>query len=189
MSAEAGDPRTATGGAGIVRRLERLAELLAALLFGSVVVVFGANIVGRYLFARPIIWADELGVVLIMWSTFLTAALVIREREHVAVDLLYEHVRPQRRRAMLIAGSIVLLAILGAALPGIADYTSFLWRERTAVLELRLDLVYACFAIFIAAVIIRRLIMLIRLLGGGWERELERLDHDVPPAPERAQAS
>jgi TRAP-type C4-dicarboxylate transport system permease small subunit len=186
MSAESDDARAATRGAGVVRRLERLAELFAAVLFGSVVVVFGANIVGRYVFSRPIIWADELVVVLIIWSTFLTAAFVVREREHVAVDLLYEHVAPQRRRAMLIAGSFVLLAIFGAALPGIVGYTSFLWRERTAVLELRLDVLYACFTIFIAAVVVRRFLMLIRLVRSRWEDELRKLDHEPAAASEEA---
>lgn len=184
MSAKAEDSRATGRSAAVILRLERLAELVAAALFGGVVVVFGANIVGRYAFSRPIIWADELVVVLIMWSTFMTAALVIREREHVCVDLLYEHFGPQGRRAMLIAGSIGLLAIFGAALPGIAEYTSFLWRERTAVLELRLDLVYACFTVFIGAVIVRRLVLLARLLGRGWDGELKKLDNEAGPVVE-----
>ncbi len=36
--------------------------------------------------------------------------------------------------------------------PATLDYILFLWRERTPVLQLRLDIVYACFGIFVVAV-------------------------------------
>jgi TRAP-type C4-dicarboxylate transport system permease small subunit len=144
--------------------LRRAAEFVAALLFGAIVVTFGANIVARYVFSRPIIWADELVVVLLLWVTFLTAAFITQEREQVIFDLIYERFGPR--------GSTLLVAILGAALPAIFSYTAFLWRERTNVLEWRLDLVYSCFAIFIVALIVRRLALIARLLTKDWNQAL-----------------
>jgi TRAP-type transport system small permease protein len=152
--------------------LRRAAEFVAALLFGAIVVTFGANIVARYVFSRPIIWADELVVVLLLWVTFLTAAFITQEREQVIFDLIYERFGPRGRRVILITGSTLLVAILGAALPAIFSYTAFLWRERTNVLEWRLDLVYSCFAIFIVALIVRRLALIARLLTKDWNQAL-----------------
>ena len=100
--------------------LRRAAEFVAALIFGAIVVTFGANIVARYVFSRPIIWADELVVVLLLWVTFLTAAFVTQEREQVIFDLVYERFGPRGRRVILITGSTLLVAILGAALPAIS---------------------------------------------------------------------
>ena len=88
-------------------------------LFGLMVVVFGAAIVARYGVNRPIIWADEVLVLAMVWCTFLTGALLLEEREQVVFDLLYERCAPSQRRIMLIAGSVLLIGILGAALPGI----------------------------------------------------------------------
>ena len=38
-----------------------------------------------------------------------------------------------------------------SALPKTIGYVAFLWRERTAALEWRLDYVYACFPLFMGA--------------------------------------
>ena len=62
--------------------------------------------------------------------------------------------------------------LLAASLPGAVDYTAFLWRERTPVLLWRLDVIYACFVVFMAAVLVRLLARLMRLLGPGWLRAL-----------------
>jgi hypothetical protein len=54
-----------------------------------------------------------------------------------------------------------------AAAPGALDYIHFLSRERTSVLNWRLDLVFACFGIFVVAVIVRmahRLLVLVKPL-------------------------
>ncbi|MBV8835315.1 MAG: TRAP transporter small permease, partial [Alphaproteobacteria bacterium] len=52
------------------------------------------------------------------------------------------------------------------------DYIQFLWRERTPVLQWRLDLVYACFGIFLIAVILRALWWLIGLARRDWRQWL-----------------
>lgn len=162
------------------------AEWISALLFGAIVVTFGANIVARYVFSRPIIWADELVVVLLIWVTFLTAALVTQEREQVIFDLLYERLGPSGRRTMLIAGSLILCAILVAALPAMISYTAFLWRERTNVLEWRLDRVYGCFAFFLVVLVIRRLALIVGLLRADWRATLASVEGRDAPVEERA---
>jgi TRAP-type C4-dicarboxylate transport system permease small subunit len=160
----------------IVAAARHLAEAVAILLFGLIVAVFGANIAARYLFNSPIIWADEIVVVLMLWSTFFTAAFVLRDREHVAFDLLYERLPAAGRRWMAMAGALLVGAAFAAAFPAILDYTRFLWRERTNVLEWRLDWVYACFPIFVAAVIGRAAWQVGRLAAPSWRRALARAD-------------
>lgn len=163
-----------------IHLMKRAAELLVALLFGCIVVTFGANIVARYVFSRPIIWADELVVVLLLWVTFLTAAVVTQEREQVIFDLVYERFGPRGRRAILLAGSALLIAILAAALPAIISYTLFLWRERTNVLEWRLDIVYSCFAFFIVALVLRRLALIVGLLASDWQNAVKAIEGSTP---------
>jgi TRAP-type C4-dicarboxylate transport system permease small subunit len=178
---------TTTALVRLSNRFRQAAAFVSAMLFGAIVVIFGANIAGRYLFARPIIWADELVVVLLLWSTFITAAFVTREREQVIFDLVYDRCGPHGRRRMLLAGAFALIAIFGAALPGILSYTAFLWRERTSVLEWRLDYVYACFAMFVVALLIRRVALVVGLLRPGWQATIGELEgRDSPGAGEGA---
>lgn len=165
--------------------VRRSAEWVVALLFGAIVLTFGANIIARYVFSRPIIWADELVVVLLIWVTFLTAALVTQEREQVIFDLLYERLSPAGRRAMLILGSALLAGILAAALPAVISYTAFLWRERTNVLEWRLDKVYSCFALFLVVLVIRRLALIVGLVRADWRDALARIEGRDPAVEQR----
>ena len=54
------------------------------------------------------------------------------------------------------------------ALPGSLDYILFLNRERTPVLDLRLDFVYSCFGLFLIAVVVRSAWAAIGLVGPRW---------------------
>lgn len=109
----------------------------------------------RYVFGAPLVWIDELTVVLFMWAIFWAAAFVIPLREHVAFDLIVNAL-PERARRAIHAFSYALVGVaLLAALPGIVSFIQFLWRERTPALQWRLDYVYSIFAVFIAAAAIR----------------------------------
>ena len=82
---------------------------------------------------------------------FWTAALTVPLREHVSFDLLLEAMPAPARRLIGIGTSLAVGIALVAALPKTIGYVAFLWRERTAALEWRLDYVYACFPLFIGA--------------------------------------
>ena len=156
--------------ARIAAALKRLAEVLCALMFAAVFVIFCYKILRRYLAGDAVAWGDEVCVVLFIWIVFLANAFVVEDKKQIAFDLLIDRLSPRARRRVEIARILLVGGILAAALPGAVDYTLFLWRERTPVLLWRLDIVYACFAVFIAAVIVRygeRLIALLRPAGQG----------------------
>jgi len=162
------------------RLLRAAAASVAVGLFALIVGVFAYAIASRYLLGRPVTWADEVLVLAMVWCSFIAGALLVEEREQVVFDLVYERCPAGLRRFGVAFGSLLLAGVLLAALPAIIDYTLFLWRERTSVLELRLDYAYACFALFIAAIALRRLVLLVRLLGSGWRRALAELEPARP---------
>ena len=156
--------------ARIAAAVRRAAEALCALMFAAVFAIFCYKILRRYLAGDAVAWGDEVCVVLFIWIVFLANAFVVEDKKQIAFDLLIDRLSPRARRRAEIARILLVGGILAAALPGAVDYTLFLWRERTPVLLWRLDIVYACFAIFIAAVIVRygaRLIALLRPDGQG----------------------
>ncbi len=160
----------------IARLVRRLFEAVAVALFGAMVVVFGANITGRFVFNSPIVWADEVLVYLMIWCTFLTICFVTREREHVAFDLAYDMAPPQGRRIMLILGALAVAGVFAAAAPTMIEYIRFLWRERTNILEVRLDVAYSVFGVFIVVLIAQRLVLVGRLMGPGWTAALDDVE-------------
>ena len=152
--------------------MKRAAEALSALLVAAVFLSVLVGVVRRYLFGAPLVWIDELTTVLFIWTIFWTAAFVVRLPEHVAFDLVHEALPPRLRRAVAIAAAAVVGVALLAALPKLAGFVAFLWRERTPALQWRLDYVYACFTLFVAAAGIRFVLKTIQLSSNRWREHL-----------------
>jgi TRAP-type C4-dicarboxylate transport system permease small subunit len=155
-----------------LRVLIRAAEAASAAAFALMFVLFLAGIFARYALARPLAWTDELIMVIFLWLVFLTEALVIDEREQVTFDAVYDLLGERGRRIIQMIGAIVIAGLFIAALPTVLDYVRFLWRERTNVMQWRLDIVYFCFVIYWCSVIVRAAARLIRLAGPDWRAEV-----------------
>jgi TRAP-type C4-dicarboxylate transport system permease small subunit len=163
---------------------KRLAEAVSTLSLGVVFVLFIYGVAMRYLFNRPISWTDEAVTVLAVWSVLWTGAFVLRWSEHISFDIVFVNLAPKRQRLMLLIGNAAFVVLMLAALPGMVDYTLFLWREKTDMLEMRLDFVYAIFPIFFIGIVVRQLLSLWRLMSPRWPAELARWTGD-----DREQAS
>jgi TRAP-type C4-dicarboxylate transport system permease small subunit len=148
------------------------ARAAASLMFVCVFAAFIYKIVMRYAAGDAVAWADEVSVILFVWIIFWANAFVVPERRQIAFDLLVRLMPPTGRRAAAIVRLVIIAGLFAWALPGVIDYTAFLWRERTPVLSLRLDFVYACFPIFAVAVVIRSAVALVRLLRPGWRNQV-----------------
>jgi len=59
-------------------------------IFLLLMVVFAVyNIVMRYVFLNPPVWGDLLTVLSNIWLVFLALALTVRDKDHIALDLIY----------------------------------------------------------------------------------------------------
>ncbi len=141
-------------------------ETVTAAMFAAVFAIFVLKVVMRYAAGDALAWADELCVVLFIWIIFLANAALVPDRQQISFDLLYRHASPRWQRVIGVLRAVLVAGVFAAALPGALDYIAFLWRERTPVLQWRLDAVYACFGVFMVAVILRRVVTLTRLARG-----------------------
>ena len=136
-------------------RLRRIPEGLAALMFVAVFAIFVAKIVLRYAFAINLAWADEVCTVLFVWLIFWSNTFLVPDRKQIAFDLVVRALPARGQRLAAVLRNLVIGGLFLAALPGALGYILFLWRERTPVLQLRLDFVYACFGLFLVAACVR----------------------------------
>ncbi len=153
-------------------RLRRFAALVPAVLFALVFLIFNYKIVTRYLEHDEAAWADEVSVILFIWIIFWANAFVVRDREQITFDLAYRPLPGRWKRVVALARLVIVGGIFAAALRGSLDYVAFLWRERTPVLNLRLDIIYSCFGLFLIAVVLRSAWLAWRLLGPRWRSYL-----------------
>jgi TRAP-type C4-dicarboxylate transport system permease small subunit len=153
-------------------QLWQLADWTACAMFAAVFVIFNYKIVTRYFEHNEAVWADEVLVILFVWIIFWANALLLRDKQQITFDLVYRLLPDTTKRYVAIARAALIGGIFAWALPGSLDYIRFLWREHTPVLNLPLDWVYACFGIFLIAVIVRAFVSGAKLLGPRWHGEI-----------------
>jgi TRAP-type C4-dicarboxylate transport system permease small subunit len=153
-------------------RLERGAELAAAAMFAAMFGAFMIQIVSRYVFNHPVSWSLEVCSIAYIWAVFWTCNLLISERQHIVFDVIYKVLPPHWRRGVAVLNTGTLAAIFIAGLPATLGYIAFMGRRKTMILHVPLDVTYACFGVFMIAVIVGALLRLRRLLGGAWRQHL-----------------
>jgi TRAP-type C4-dicarboxylate transport system permease small subunit len=84
----------------LIDRMGRFCGKLAAGAFVAVGAMITYEVVMRYLFVAPTIWAEELSRFVQIWATYLAAALVLKKRELIAITILVERVGPAARRTL-----------------------------------------------------------------------------------------
>ncbi len=91
-----------------------IGAVLRPVVFAGMVVLIGVitlQVVSRVFFTA-VPWTEEAARFLVIWLTFLGAALAYHQRRHIAVTVLVERVPPRWRRALLVAGLAVICAFM-----------------------------------------------------------------------------
>lgn len=97
-----------------VLRLSRAAMLLPAL---SVTAMF-YEVVARYLFDSPTLWAFDLSWWLAGTTYLLAGPYVMQQRSHIRITIFYDMLSPALRRGCDILGCALTLAFCGAVVWG-----------------------------------------------------------------------
>jgi len=79
-------------------RLSTWLARLAAWLFLATGAMLTYEVVARYLFNAPTVWAEELSRLLLVWGTYLAAAALVRRREHIRITLVTDRLEAGPRR-------------------------------------------------------------------------------------------
>lgn len=135
--------------------LDRAAQTLGGVLFLALFLVFLIQIGARFGFDKPLPWTDELAVVLYLWVILWASAFMVRDREHVVFDLLWNSVHTGTRRVMKLAGHLMIGGLALAALPASWDYVHFMAREGTPVLGISYQWVFMPFMFLLLALVAR----------------------------------
>jgi TRAP-type transport system small permease protein len=94
------------------RRLAQIEFALAATLLAVIVLlVFGAAIM-RF-FGHPLIWSIDMAQLLFIWLCFFGAARAMREKGHIAIDMLVRLLPHRWRLQLELAITAVILVFLG----------------------------------------------------------------------------
>jgi len=159
------------GAAGRAAGVTIIRAVLGTLILAGVALNF-ANVVGRYVFFAPIIWAEEVLVFIMIWCVMLGATLVTWEDQHLRMDAVH-HLTPPRVRRWL--NAIITLAFLVAGVFVLAQSLRVLWLaartgQRSVVADLPMVIPFAAIPLSFA-IIVGMLVRRFRRFVGSREEE------------------
>jgi TRAP-type C4-dicarboxylate transport system permease small subunit len=94
------------------RAYDLVLETAVVLMMAAIVVIMGAQVVARYLFGNPFVWAEEIATYLFVWIVFLGSGLAFQRRAHIALDYFVRRLPPPVFRGLHLVLSLLVLAFL-----------------------------------------------------------------------------
>lgn len=127
----------------VIRRLTQGVEWVLVSLSGLIFLVVFLQVVFRYVLRQPLFWSEELPRYLLIWMSFLAAALAQRQDAHINITLCLAPLPARARRALKILTDIVVLFFLWILLYSGGLVTSVTAQHRSTALQLPMGWVYA----------------------------------------------
>ena len=141
----------------------------AAVCFALALLLNFANVVGRYVFHTPIFWAEEVTIILIIWSVCLMSFRLTLFGEHLVTDIVRPYLSRQGQTVL-----IFVTTIFGAALSAFVAY--YAWKvvdfvgrlgQVTIVAELPKSWAYSSILVAFSFVVLASVFRLLALLRGA----------------------
>lgn len=98
----------------------RSAEFIAAMALAAIFVTFLLQIVFRYApFLEPIGWSVVLISLLWVWLIFFGGAFIVREKDHVAFDVLYLSAPRPIRKLLALISAVLMVVVMVYSFPAV----------------------------------------------------------------------
>lgn len=96
-----------------ITTLSRWAAIVAAMLFALTGAMLTYEVIARYFFIRPTIWAAELSQLCLIWGSMLALAHVLSLRRHITVNAVTA-LLPDRAQRVCVALALVFVIVFSA---------------------------------------------------------------------------
>jgi len=147
---------------------------IASFLMMVITVILILQICTRYFLGDPLAWTEEVSRHLFVWLVFFGASGAIRDRTHIAVDLINAHLPARMRLLVMLGSNLLVLFFLFNLLYWGARAVGRMWSLETATLQIPFGLVYTVFPITATLMIIRTIVQMREDIqaGGRIERNV-----------------
>lgn len=151
--------------------LTRIEEAISCICMGVMVVIIGMQVFNRYVLGSSLVWSEELGRFLFIWSVWIGCSYAMRADRHLRVTALSEFAGPGLRRALDAFAQIATLVFCGFAVVWGINMISFLMRtgQQAPALEIPIYWVYLALPLGMSLMAIRCLQNLYAIFTGRRE--------------------
>ncbi len=146
---------------------------MAVALLTVIFLSFILQIVSRYIIRQPLGWTLELCLLCWLWLVFWSSAFTLRDEDHVRFTILWDHSGKRVRRIFAVFTALCVIGAFGASLPATYGFVSFMAIEKTSLLKVRFDIVFAIYLLFSVAMIAHYAGRIIKIMRGRDEDFIE----------------
>ena len=141
--------------AGLAKWFTRGVEFIAASMLAAMFATFLIQIFSRYVLLTPFGWTLELCLILWVWIVFFGCAFMVREKDHVTFDIIYNWAGPRLRTWFVVIGAVAIMLGLWASIGPTYDRMRLLWLKSSATLPVKMMPIYSIYFLFLAVVGLR----------------------------------
>ncbi|MCC7271443.1 MAG: TRAP transporter small permease [Alphaproteobacteria bacterium] len=143
-------------------------DWLAFALFWLLALVVFAQFFTRYILNDSLAWTEEVARYLLMWVTFIGAAVPMRRRTHIAVEVLHQFLPERLVRPLRAAIDAVTLGFLGCLAWFSILILERMQIQRMTIIDLPMSWVYGGIAVGVFIMLLRALQVAVQNLRRGW---------------------
>jgi TRAP-type transport system small permease protein len=155
----------------LIRRLTWGIERVLILLSIAIAVVVFLQVVFRYVLRQPLFWSEELPRYLLIWMSFLAAAVAQKQDAHINITLCLAPLAPRARRILQLLTNGIVLGFLGILVYSGGLVTNITAHHRSTALQLPMGFVYAALPVGACLMMLYLVLQIVdgvrRLRAGG----------------------
>ncbi|MCI8295110.1 MAG: TRAP transporter small permease [Lachnospiraceae bacterium] len=152
----------------IINRILSIDYLIAGLCLTILVVVTFVGVIFRYFLNAPLIWEEEIQLMMITWTIYFGAAAAFRTGGHIAIDMIVDMFPVKIQKVFDILIFLVTTGVLGfLMMNGAALVRQFIRTGRTTnILRIPSQYVYVAIPVGCALMLVSNTVYFVRKLSG-----------------------
>jgi TRAP-type C4-dicarboxylate transport system permease small subunit len=127
----------------------RIPYLLGGALLLTAIAINLVNVIGRYVFAAPVFWAEEVLMFMIIWGVYIAAGSITYLGTHVTMDLVAGRMRSSYRAFLGLLTVILTVACSAFVVTQTLRILALYLGTGEATMAARVPLVYAHSAVLV----------------------------------------
>ena len=108
----------------------------------AMVTIIFSQVVARYAFSNSLSWSEEAGRYIFVWMTFLGAAMAVRDRQHVSLDLVLKSLPDSLQKLLLMISYLSMLVFTAVLIYGGIKFVARGSNQISSALEIPMHYVY-----------------------------------------------
>jgi len=127
----------------------KIPYLIAGSLLLAAIAINMANVIGRYVFAAPVFWAEEVLSFMLIWSVCIAAGSISYLGSHIAMDLVAAKMTARYRTFLGVLTVILTVTCSAFVVTQTARILALYIRTGETTMAARVPLVYAHAALLV----------------------------------------